>query len=76
MGLRVLSATLLTMAMAVMLEYAQRYLTANRSFEVGDMVAGVLGAAATAVWWYVVRRTHVLPVWEPPVPPLKLRIED
>jgi len=76
LGLRVLSATLLTMAMAVMLEYAQRYLTANRSFEVGDMVAGVLGAAATAVWWYVVRRTHVLPVWEPPVPPLKLRIED
>lgn len=68
LGLRVLGATLLTMAMAVMLEYAQRYLTANRSFEVGDMVAGILGAAVMAVWWYVVRRTHVLPVWEPLAP--------
>jgi hypothetical protein len=68
LGLRVLGATLLTMAMAVMVEYAQRYLTANRSFEVGDMVAGGLGAAVMAVWWYVVRRTHVLPVWEPPAP--------
>jgi hypothetical protein len=24
------------------------------------MAAGVLGAAAMAVWWYVVRRTQVL----------------
>jgi len=76
LGARVLLAALLTSAMAVMVEYAQRYLTAGRSFDEWDMVAGVLGAAAMAVWWYVVRRTHVLPVWEPPVPPLKLRIED
>jgi len=68
LGARVLLAVLLTCAMAVMVEYAQRYLTAGRSFEEWDMAAGVLGAAATAVWWYVVRRTHVLPVWEPPAP--------
>ncbi|MBE3096626.1 MAG: VanZ family protein [Planctomycetes bacterium] len=60
LGARVLLAVLLTCAMAVMVEYAQRYLTAGRSFDKWDMVAGVLGAAATAVWWYVVRWTHVL----------------
>jgi VanZ family protein len=60
LGARVLLAALLTCAMAVLVEYAQRYLTAGRSFDEWDMAAGVLGAAAMAVWWYVVRRTHVL----------------
>jgi len=60
---RVLAATLFVSLLAVGIEYAQRYLTQGRSFEVGDMEAGIAGAVAVGVWWYIVRRSHVA---EPP----------
>jgi len=60
---RVLAATLFVLLLAVGIEYAQRYLTQGRSFEVGDMEAGIAGAVAVGVWWYIVRRSHVA---EPP----------
>jgi VanZ family protein len=60
---RILAATLFVSLTAVAVEYAQRYLTQGRSFEVLDMVAGGAGAVAVGVWWYVVRRSHVA---EPP----------
>jgi VanZ family protein len=60
---RVLAATIFVSLAAVGIEYAQRYLTQGRAFEVMDMVAGSAGAVAVGVWWYVVRRSHVA---EPP----------
>jgi VanZ family protein len=60
---RVLAATASTSLLAVGIEYAQRYLTQGRAFEVMDMAAGSAGAVAVGVWWYVVRRSHVA---EPP----------
>jgi len=60
---RVLAATAFVSLLAVGIEYAQRYLTQGRSFDVMDMAAGSAGAVAVGVWWYVVRRSHVA---EPP----------
>jgi len=60
---RILAATIFVSLAAVGIEYAQRYLTQGRAFEVMDMVAGSAGAVAVGVWWYVVRRSHVA---EPP----------
>ena len=68
LGARVLLATLLTSATAVMVEYAQRYLTSGRSFEAADMKAGIAGAIGMAIWWYLVRRTHVSPEPDGSVP--------
>jgi len=62
-ALRVIAATLLVSGMTVAVEYAQRYFTAGRSFEVADMAAGILGAAATGAWWYAVRRSHACEDW-------------
>ena len=56
---RILAATLFVSLLAVAIEYAQRYLTEGRSFEVLDMVAGSAGAVTVGVWWYVIRRSHV-----------------
>jgi VanZ family protein len=60
---RILAATAFVSLLAVGIEYAQRYLTQGRSFEVRDMAAGAAGAVAVGLWWYVVRRSHVA---EPP----------
>ena len=50
----------MAVGIAVLTEYAQQYLTAGRSFEVTDMVAGAAGAVAMALWWWVMRRAHVV----------------
>jgi VanZ family protein len=62
---RIIAATMLAAGMGVLTEYAQGYLTANRSFEVMDMVAGAAGAVAMALWWWVMRRAHVVGLPEP-----------
>jgi len=60
---RILAATVFVSLLAVAVEYAQRYLTQGRMFEVTDMLLGFAGAASVGIWWYVVRRSHVA---EPP----------
>ncbi|MCX5655180.1 MAG: VanZ family protein, partial [Planctomycetota bacterium] len=66
---RIVAATVFVALLAVGIEYAQRYLTQGRSFEVMDIVAGSAGAVAIGLWWYVVRRSHVVEPSElPPVP--------
>jgi VanZ family protein len=62
---RILAATAVTAGIGVLTEYAQQYLTAGRSFEVMDMVAGAAGAVAMALWWWVMRRAHVVGLPEP-----------
>jgi len=62
---RIIAATIVTAGMGVLTEYAQQYLTAGRSFEVTDMVAGAAGAVAMALWWWVMRRAHVEGLLEP-----------
>jgi VanZ family protein len=69
---RVLAATVFVSLLAVAVEYAQRYLTQGRSFEVMDMIYGSAGAAAVGMWWYVVRRSHVAEPLEPPSIPAGL----
>jgi VanZ family protein len=54
-----LAATAITSGVAVLVEYAQRYLTAGRSFEGMDIVAGCAGAAMMSLWWWLVRHAHV-----------------
>jgi hypothetical protein len=63
---RGLIALAVTLAMVVGVEYAQKYLTHERSFELMDMAAGGVGALAMAVWWWAVRSAYAR---EPPVSP-------
>ena len=53
------TAVLGAMAIGVLVEYAQRYLTVTRGFEIGDMIADGAGAVSVAVLWWVVRRSQV-----------------
>ena len=66
---RIVAATVFVSLLTVVIEYAQRYLTQGRSFEVMDMVAGSAGAVAIGMWWYIVRRSHVA---EPPEMPAEV----
>jgi hypothetical protein len=56
----VLVAIGVTILIAAGVEYAQLYLTANRSFEFMDAFWGSAGAVMAGVWWWAMRRIHVL----------------
>jgi hypothetical protein len=67
---RVAAAVAVAVAMALGLEYAQRYLTANRQFEMADWYWGSAGAGLMGAWWWAMRRAGVLEASpEPPAPP-------
>ena len=57
---RVVVATGVTILIAVGVEYAQLFLTANRNFEFMDAFWGAAGAVMAGVWWWAMRRVHVL----------------
>ena len=55
---RILAATVATASIGIAMEYAQRYLTVGRAFEIDDMVSNLSGAVLTGVVWWVVRRSQ------------------
>jgi len=56
LGASTFLAILATASLGVALEYAQRYLTYGRFFELGDMAASVSGSVLMgAVWWLMSR---------------------
>jgi len=60
-GIGTILAVLLTGALGVGLEYAQRYLTYGRSFEFGDMAASAAGSVLMGLVWWLMRRSQAPP---------------
>jgi VanZ family protein/energy-converting hydrogenase Eha subunit A len=51
-------AVLAMVTMGVLLEYAQRYLTHGRAFEIDDMLASAGGSFLMGVGWWLMRRSQ------------------
>jgi hypothetical protein len=57
--LRVATGVGLAVFLAVCVEFGQKFLTVNRSFELMDAFWGAAGAVLAGAWWWVMRRAHV-----------------